>query len=80
MGKVHSAGRLLLLFGQAECPHYIYDKMVGGLVDAYVYCGNQAATGHLSRITDWAIRHLDRSRRPATNTETECEWYTLSEE
>ena len=62
-----------------NAPHYIYDKMVGGLVDAYVYCGNQAATGHLSRITDWAVRHLDRSRRAASGTETECEWYTLSE-
>ena len=24
-----------------NAPHYIYDKMVGGLVDAYLYCGNQ---------------------------------------
>ena len=24
-----------------NAPHYIYDKMVGGLVDDYLYCGNK---------------------------------------
>jgi DUF1680 family protein len=62
-----------------NAPHYIYDKMVGGLVDAYVYCGNRAAMDHLSRITDWSVQHLDRARRAATNTDSWCEWYTLSE-
>ena len=56
--------------------HYIYDKMVGGLVDAYVYCHNQQALTYLSRITDWAIKNLDRSRKYMDLT---CEWYTLSE-
>jgi len=38
--------------------HYTYDKMVGGLVDAYLYCGNQQSLVWLSHITDWATAHL----------------------
>ncbi len=49
--------------------------MVGGLVDDYLYCGNKAALGYLSRITDWAVKNLDRSR-PIPDA---SEWYTLSE-
>lgn len=56
--------------------HYTYDKMVGGLVDAYLYCGNKEALTYLSRITDWAIAHLDRGRKYMDLT---TEWYTLSE-
>ena len=59
-----------------NAPHYIYDKTVAGLVDAYLYCGNHEAAGDLSRITDWATGHLERSRRTA---DTSTEWYTLSE-
>src|SRR5580658_2058830 len=33
-----------------NAPHYIYDKMVGGLVDAYLYCDNRDALKSLSRI------------------------------
>jgi uncharacterized protein len=58
-----------------NAPHYVYDKMVGGLVDDYLYCGNKEALGPLSRITDWAIKNLDRSK-PLPDA---CEWYTLSE-
>ena len=58
-----------------NAPHYIYDKMVGGLVDDYLYCGNKEALRHLSRITDWAVKNLDRSK-PLPDG---CEWYTLSE-
>lgn len=50
--------------------HYVYDKMVCGLLDAYLYCGNKKALTHLSRITDWAIKNL---------TSRQDEWYTLSE-
>jgi uncharacterized protein len=56
--------------------HYIYDKLVGGLVDAHLYCGSPDALPALSRITDWAIKHLERSRKIADNS---TEWYTLSE-
>jgi DUF1680 family protein len=58
-----------------NAPHYVYDKMVGGLVDDYLYCGNKDALRHLSRITDWAVKNLDRSK-PLPDG---CEWYTLSE-
>ena len=56
-------------------PHYIYDKQVGGLVDMAVYAGRKDALVHLSKITDWAIENLDRSRKVDSDTE----WYTLSE-
>jgi DUF1680 family protein len=60
--------------------HYIYDKMVGGLVDMAVYAGNREALRCLSRITDWAIAHLDRRNVYAFNAgEGSTEWYTLSE-
>jgi len=56
--------------------HYTYDKMVGGLVDAYLYCGNREALAALSRITDWAVLNLGRERKYMDLT---TEWYTLSE-
>lgn len=56
-------------------PHYIYDKTVGGLVDMAVYGGRPDALAPLSKITDWAIENLDRSRKVDSDTE----WYTLSE-
>jgi DUF1680 family protein len=59
-----------------NAPHYIYDKMVGGLVDAILYCHNAEAPGYLSRITDWAIPNLDRKRPYGGDSN---EWYTLSE-
>ncbi|MBI2298707.1 MAG: glycoside hydrolase family 127 protein, partial [Armatimonadetes bacterium] len=82
-----------LLAGWAECiapdgyfhytakpnaPHYIYDKMVGGLVDMHLYCGSRSALDHLSRITDWAIKDLGRNR-PYADGSSDTEWYTLSE-
>ena len=59
-----------------NAPHYIFDKMLWGLLDSYLYCGNRDALGPLSRITDWAIKNLERSRRI---NDTSTEWYTLSE-
>lgn len=59
-----------------NAPHYIYDKMLWGLLDSYSYCGNTNALPALSRITDWAIKNLDRSRHI---NDTSTEWYTLSE-
>jgi rhamnogalacturonyl hydrolase YesR len=56
--------------------HYIYDKMMWGLLDAHLYCQNTNALPAASRITDWAIKNLDRSRKV---NDTACEWYTLSE-
>jgi DUF1680 family protein len=59
-----------------NAPHYIYDKLLWGLIDAHLYAGNSEALASLSRITDWAIQHLDRSRKLG---DTSTEWYTLSE-
>ncbi len=75
-GKCIAADGYFYYSAKPNAPHYIYDKMVGGLVDAYLYCGNREALGHLRRITDWAVKNLERSRRTA---DTGTEWYTLSE-
>jgi hypothetical protein len=59
-----------------NAPHYIYEKTVGGLVDMIVYCGHKDAQAWLGRITDWAVKNLDRKRPYGADP---CEWYTLSE-
>ena len=58
-----------------NAPHYIFDKMVGGLVDMALYCGQKDAFADLSRITDWAVKNLERSHKWLDGGE----WYTLSE-
>ena len=75
-GKCIAADGYFYYSATPNAPHYIYDKMVGGLVDAYLYCGNHEAIGHLRRITDWAVKNLERSRRTG---DTSTEWYTLTE-
>lgn len=59
-----------------NAPHYVYEKIVGGLVDNYVFTGNKDALKYLSVITDWAIKNLTRER---IYGQTQSEWYTLSE-
>ena len=56
--------------------HYTYEKMVGGLVDAIVFTKSFSAKRHLATITDWAEKHLDRTRPYGADA---AEWYTLSE-
>jgi DUF1680 family protein len=65
-------------------PHYIYEKTVCGLVDMYAYGGNKNAINWLERITAWAEKNLDRTRRLSRPEEKEFsaggqEWYTLPE-
>jgi len=73
-------------------PHYTYDKTLCGLVDLYHYGGQQDALPLMEKITDWAIRNLDRSRTNPTKDDPDAghgmpgqgpegprEWYTLSE-
>ncbi len=63
-----------------NAPHYVYDKLVGGLVDMAEYCGDKSALAYLSTITEWAEKHLDRSNLYAFNfVSGPTEWYTLSE-
>ena len=63
-----------------NAPHYTYEKMVGGLLDMYKYCGNKEALVLLGRITDWAQKNLGRGRPFAFNNfNGDTEWYTLSE-
>ncbi len=66
-------------FYYSESPNakpYVYEKMVGGLVDAYTFTQNKKALDYLSIITDWAIKNLSRERKYG---QTASEWYTLSE-
>lgn len=64
-------------------PHYIYDKMVGGLVDAHLYTHTPDALVYLERITRWAEKNLERDRSFALSAVSKAgfaqEWYTLSE-
>jgi DUF1680 family protein len=61
-------------------PHYIYEKMAGGLLDAHLYAGNLEALRLLDRITGWAEQNLDHSNPYVFNTLAGItEWYTLSE-
>ena len=67
-----------------QFPHYIYEKTVCGLVDMYAYGGNKKAISYLEKITAWAEKNLDRTRRTARLGERGfsadgTEWYTLSE-
>jgi hypothetical protein len=59
-----------------NAPHYIYDKMVGGLTDLVLYCDSKLAAESLAKITGWAMKNLDRSNPYAFGG---TEWYTLSE-
>ncbi len=63
-------------------PHYTYEKMVCGLVDLYQYAEEKQALPLLDKITDWAMRNLDRSRKNPTPQDPAAggtEWYTLCE-
>lgn len=65
---------------KTNAPHYVYEKMVCGLVDAHLYAGNVQAIELLGRITDWAEKHLDRTNQYGFNWGGgPTEWYTLSE-
>lgn len=65
---------------QPPHPHYVFEKTVCGLVDAKLYCDSPHAIDGLSRITDWAGKHLDRTNQFAFIALTgPSEWYTLSE-
>jgi DUF1680 family protein len=65
--------------------HYSYEKTIGGLNDIYEYLGEKEALVYLDRITDWAIKNLDRARPnpgptpPFQYTGDAGEWYTLGE-
>lgn len=54
--------------------HYAYEKLMCGLMDAYVYTGNKDALKYASIITDWAIKNLNRK-----DPQNVGEWYTLPE-
>ncbi|WP_162606392.1 beta-L-arabinofuranosidase domain-containing protein [Jiangella asiatica] len=59
--------------------HYVYEKVLCGLLDAWLYCEVDAALPALHTVTDWAVdpAHLGRVREHGGGWEGE--WYTLSE-
>ena len=63
--------------------HYTYDKTVYGLLDLYEYGGVKEALPLLERITDWAIKNMERQRVNPTPElpagDGYGEWYTLGE-
>ncbi len=59
-----------------NAPHYIFDKMAGGLIDMALYTGRRDALDSLAKITGWAEGRLDRTRPYGVDGN---EWYTLSE-
>ncbi|HET7840068.1 MAG TPA: beta-L-arabinofuranosidase domain-containing protein, partial [Terriglobia bacterium] len=71
--------------GNARMDHYPYEKMVCGLVDMHNYAHTDGAIDLLERMTDYASKNFDRTRRPASPVPWEnhsgkpLEWYTLSE-
>ncbi|WP_187774970.1 beta-L-arabinofuranosidase domain-containing protein [Pedobacter sp. BS3] len=74
--KTIDANGYFFYSSKPNAPHYVYEKMVGGLVDAYVFAGDKNALKQLSIITDWAVKNLNRDR---IYGQTQSEWYTLSE-
>lgn len=55
---------------------YEYEKLVGGLVDSYVYAGISDALVWLEKITCWYRANMPAKER---NMLYQVEWYTLSE-
>jgi DUF1680 family protein len=69
---------------QPYTAHYIYEKTMYGLVDLFQYGGLKDAAPLMERITAWAVKNLDRSRKnPLVDGvgfgADGQEWYTLSE-
>lgn len=67
---------------ELKLSHYGWDKLVCGLVDLYEYGGEKDSLPLLERMTDWAMKTLDRTRQAATAELIQgnpTEWYTLSE-
>jgi uncharacterized protein len=71
--------------GKVNDLHYEYDKLLGGLLDMFEFAGVREALELASRITEWAVRNLDRNitqkfKQPTgVNFTFYREWYTLSE-
>lgn len=64
---------------------YIYDKLIGGLIDMYQYLGYTKAEKYISMLTDWAIANFKRDIKRDGLQDAELsgadmiEWYTLPE-
>jgi len=59
---------------------YYYEKIMGGLLDIYYYCGDANALKYLDKITSWAEKNSPRTRIYCDVVgQGTGEWYTQSE-
>ncbi len=59
---------------------YIYEKLMGGLLDIYYYCGVPRALDYLRRITLWEMNNVPETRVYCDVIgQGTGEWYTQSE-
>jgi len=49
----------LKAYKQVWAPFYTYHKIMAGLLDMYVHCGNTQALGMAGRMADWAAKWLE---------------------
>jgi DUF1680 family protein len=78
-------GKTLGPDGNPRMRHYPYEKMVGGLLDMHHYAGHPDALALMDKISQYAVKNLNRGRTPANREPWELhsgrplEWYTLGE-
>lgn len=59
---------------------YYYEKMLGGLLDIYYFCGNENALKYLDKITAWEEKNIPRTKVYGdVGGQGTGEWYTQSE-
>lgn len=63
----------------AWAPWYTVHKIMAGLLDAYLYCGNETALNIEKGIADWAIKTLEDLSEPQMQEMMICEYGGMSE-
>ncbi len=58
---------------------YQYEKILGGLLDIYYFCGEPNALKYIEKITAWEDKNIEKSRDPRAFIGFLGEWYTQSE-
>lgn len=66
-----------------EMSTYVWEKMLGGLLDMYEFMGEQSVAPWIRRITDYAVAHfvteIPRDGAQDERMLGQIEWYTLPE-
>ncbi len=58
---------------------YNYEKMLGGLLDIYYFCGDANSLKYLDKITDWEEKNIPKTKVYCDVVGKTGEWYTQSE-